>query len=100
MNMKKKILAVLAAVISCSAIFTGCAGNIESGTVIDKEYKPEHTSTMYIRTGNGVMVPCSTHHDAKYEIKLSGEENGEKVTGWIYVSEETYKSYNIGDYYP
>jgi len=70
MNTKKKILAVLAATASCCVIFTGCAGSIESGTVIDKEHKPEHTSTMYIRTGNGVMVPCSTHHDAKYEIKL------------------------------
>lgn len=100
MNIKRKMLAVLAAAVSFGVIFTGCAGSIESGTVIDKEYKPEHTSTTYIRTSNGIMVPCSTHHDAKYEIKLSGEENGEKVTGWIYVSEEVYNSYNIGNYYP
>lgn len=100
MNMKKKMFAVLAAAVSFGVIFTGCAGSIESGTVIDKEYEPEYTSTMYVRVGDNVMVPCSTHHDAKYEIKLSGEENGEKVTCWIYVSEETYKSYNIGDYYP
>ncbi|MDE6020827.1 MAG: hypothetical protein K2H01_07530 [Ruminococcus sp.] len=100
MNIKKKILAVLAAVVSCGVIFTGCADGIESGTVIDKEYKPEHTYTTYIRTSNGIMVPCSTHHDAQYKIKLSGEENGETVTGWIYVSESVYESYNIGDYYP
>lgn len=98
--MKKKILAVFAAVFSLGIIFTGCASSIETGTVIDKEYEPDHISTVYIRTGNGIMMPYSTHHDAKYEIKLSGEKDGELVTDLIYVSEETYKSYNIGDYYP
>lgn len=99
MNMKKKILAVLAAAVSFGVIFTGCAGIIKSGTVTDKEYKPAYTSTIFTRIGN-VTVPYNIHHSAKYEIKLSGEENGEKVTRWIYVSEETYNSYNIGDYYP
>lgn len=100
MNMKKKILAVLAAVVSCSAVFTGCAGSIKSGTVTDKEYKPEYTSTIYVHVTKGVIIPHIIPHDAEYKIELSGEENGEKVTGWIYVSEETYNSYNIGDYYP
>lgn len=98
--MKKKIFAVLAAVFSFGVIFTGCASSIESGTVIDKDYKSAYTSTTYIRTGNGIMMPYSTHHDAKYKLNLSGEEDGEPVTDWIYVSEETYKSYNIGDCYP
>lgn len=97
--MKKKILAVLTSVVSFGVIFTGCAGSIKSGTVTDKEYNPAYTSTIFTRIGN-VTVPHNIHHSAKYEIKLSGEENGEKVTGWIYVSEETYNSYNIGDYYP
>jgi len=97
--MKKKIFAVLAAVFSFGIILTGCVGSIESGTVIDKDYKPAYTSTTYIRIGN-VTVPHIINHNAKYEIKLSGEKDGEPVTDWIYVSEETYKSYNIGDYYP
>lgn len=46
-NMKKKILAVLAAAVSFGVIFTGCAGSIKSGTVTDKEYNPAYTSNKF-----------------------------------------------------
>lgn len=95
----KKIL-LMPVIILCSflILLTGCT-SITSGTVIDKRYNEAYDSVWYWKTENFV-IPQTRHHEAKYMLRLQEEQDGKIIDSWIYVSEETYNAYAIGDQYP
>lgn len=97
--MKRKI-ALLAALLTCAALLTGCGERLTSGIVLEKEYTPRKT---YLRmapivVGKTVtMVPQTMIVSQKFRLLVQGEtENGETVTEWWNVSEAQYSAAEIG----
>jgi len=92
----KKILATLAL---CLAL-AGCS-SVSSGVITDKHYKEGYyyTTTMCsVWDANGacvVYVPIQHYSPPSWRFDLRQYEE----TGWVYVSEGTYNSYEIGDLY-
>lgn len=65
----------------------------KEGTVIDKQYNGSFTT--YVYSGK-VLVPI--YHPSSWKIKLQKETVDGEKTIWIDVTEEEYKTINIGDY--
>lgn len=98
--MKRKI-ALLAALIICAALLTGCGERLTSGIVLEKEYTPRKTCLQMtpILVGKYVtMVPRIRTVPQKFRLLVQGEtENGETVTEWWNVSEAQYNAAEIGE---
>lgn len=91
----------LTALVITAAIFlTGCSV-ISSGTITDKKhsdayYYPVTYCAIYGK--NGICMMYSTRQDympASWSFDLAKEDK----TGYVRVSESTWNSYDIGDYY-
>ena len=92
--MGTKIKTLLVTMTACLLVFTGCSSVIKEGTIVDKDYKPEH----YIYTWNGRCV-IRTHFPDKYIFTIEDEIEGESQQNRIEVSCEDYYSYEVGDWY-
>jgi len=93
--MKKKVLFLLLIVLLASCY------RLNSGTIINKEFVPEHTQTYvsFIYTGKTSMPVVRTRRvpDSWY-ITIEGEIKGKTRKKNIYVSKDEYDSVNIGDF--
>lgn len=93
--MVKAFLAVAGAL-----LLTACSG-ISTGVITDKHHYPSHYTTTYICSGYNshgmctVRVPVINRIPDRYTFSLRQGED----TGWVYVSDEEFKSYEIGDTY-
>ena len=71
---------------------------LQEGIVVDKDYTEGYSYVVTTYIGSApIFTPVNV--SASYRMKISGEVNGEKVEKKIYVSEEEYNSYEIGDTY-
>lgn len=95
----------LAAVAVLALLLVGCSP-IDSGTITDKHHREGYYQTTYVQQcmaydKNGsctqyITVPQTTYYPPSWTFDLrKGDEKG-----WVGVSEGTYDSYEIGDYYP
>lgn len=99
--MKKKFLIPIIFIIVLF-ILSGCGYGAKQGTIVDKKFTPEHTTTTFVvhRVGKSmVTTPVSHHHNNTWSIKIQKEEDGKVKECWINVTEETYNQLQIGDYY-
>jgi 5-keto 4-deoxyuronate isomerase len=72
---------------------TSCTEEIREGYIIQKIYEPERTTTFYIKVGR-ILVPNHITTPEKYYLIIKNEDKTAKYT----VSENTYNSYEVGDY--
>lgn len=71
---------------------------LQEGIVVDKDYTEGYSYVVTTYIGSApIFTPVNV--SASYRMKISGEVNGEKVEKKIYVSEEEYNSYKVGDTY-
>lgn len=99
--MKKKICISIIFIIILF-ILSGCGYGTKQGTVVDKKFTPEHTTTTYTTHRVGKMfvsTPIRHHHNDTWSIKIQKEEDGKIKECWVNVTEEKYNEIQIGDYY-
>lgn len=99
--MKKKIFISIIFIIILF-LLSGCGYGAMQGTVVDKKFTPEHTTTTYSthRVGKTMMTtPIRHHHNDAWSIKIQKEEDGKIKECWVNVTEEKYNQLQIGDYY-
>ncbi len=93
--MKRK--AAMAVVALVAAFMLTACGGPDHGTVHDKSHSPEQwISTTYCHPVGKVTVcnPQMVHHPESWSLDVyNGDEHG-----WVDVTEETYDSYNVGDF--
>ena len=112
----EKFLMVLCVILVILGIFAVvcCVGivhqeiissSVEEGIIVNKEFIPEHTTrtpiTNYITAGK-VRVPITIyvtrHYSNQWAITFEGKNKTGKVCQrTVYVSEEVYNNYKIGD---
>lgn len=91
-----KRIASAGAVILALAL-AGCS-SISSGTITDKVHEPAHYNTSQVcHMAGKVMIctPVKTYDDEDWRFDL---REGDKE-GWVYVTQETFDSYDIGNYW-
>jgi len=93
--------AVIVLAVAAVAILTGCSKAVTSGTVTGKEYHPAYESSYmicaaYIKAQCSVWMPVFDHHKQEWVLDLRGDDNS---TGTVTVSDATYRSISVGDYY-
>lgn len=77
----------------CSAI---SAGTITSKDRTDGYYYTTRLCTAYSKNGTCTSyIPMQNYVSPTWKFNLSDEKN----TGWVYVTEDTYNSYEVGDYF-
>lgn len=93
----KKLAATTLAGVALALALVGCSP-IDSGTITNKTFEPEHSvhTTQCTLVGKiTVCTPVTRHYDDAWKFDLrKGDE-----TGWVYVTESEYESYDIGDEY-
>lgn len=87
----KRIATALIAVAALAVTLTGC-GEVD-GTVTSKDYKPAYDTTTVVLVGK-VMVPTIIHHDACWQVTVTGDHSGKKC-----VDKTTYKALSVGERY-
>ena len=71
---------------------------LQERIVVDKDYTEGYSYVVTTYIGSDpIFTPVNV--SASYRMKISGEVNGNKVEKTIYVSEEEYNSYKVGDTY-
>jgi uncharacterized protein YceK len=94
--MKKKALAMLAAVM----LLAGCS-SISEGTIVEKKHSDAYyypVTYCMIYNSKGACSAFATRMDYMPESWWFDIEKGDQ-TGWVYVGELTFDKYNVGDYY-
>lgn len=102
----KKFYTVITSIL-LMLLLTSCGSQIKEGFIIDKSFSPAHTVTTTVSQpvvcGKTIIIVPRTqafHYDDEWNIVIEGvNEEGEKEKREIEVSEETYNSLEIGDYY-
>lgn len=110
--MEKFLIVLCCVVIAILLIIGGVAiyqtivsSSVEEGIIVNKEFIPEHTTTIpitnYIQVGD-VRVPntiyITRHYYDQWTITFEGKNKSGKVCQrTVYVSEEVYNSYKIND---
>ena len=90
----------LAAMLLCLAL-AGCSSPISSGIITDKTHKEGYYYTTLIcgaYSSKGyctVYIPIQNYSPPVWRFDIREDEQ----TGWVRVTEETYNSYEVGDYY-
>lgn len=100
------ILVIFAAVCCVGIVYQEIiSSSVEEGIIVNKEFISEHTTiipiTNYITAGK-VRVPITTyvtrHYSDQWAITFEGKNKTGKVCQrTVYVSEEIYNNYKIGD---
>ena len=87
--MKKSIIAL-----AILFVLTGCS-HIDSGTITQKVNEPErhYFITTYCGKGCFMVIPQFDDEDWRFDL-----DNGED-TGYVYVTEQTFDLYEVGDQY-
>lgn len=86
-------------VIAASIAALAACSSLESGDVIQKDYRAGHMETQTSTYCNGSTCTPVTHLiwvGPQWELKL---RNGDE-TDWVSVDETTYHRYYIGTHYP
>lgn len=95
--MKAKLIALGALVL----ILTGCS-SISSGYITAKKYTPDYYYTTMQCVSYSAKGFCTVQMPVQHYVSETFKfdlRNDNKDTGWVYVSEYEYNSYEIGDYY-
>lgn len=92
--MRTKIKTLLVTMTACLIGFTGCSSAIKEGTIVDKEYRPEHYT--YVLAGK-IVTPI--YISEQYFFTVEDEIEGKLQQNRIEVSCEDYYSYEVGDWY-
>lgn len=92
--MKKKLLAIALVVLSLA----GCSA-ISSGTITDKIHKDAYYTTstycsVYIKAQCAAYASRQDYHPESWRFDIEDGKN----TGWVYVSEQSYSEFEVGDY--
>lgn len=94
------VTAAMAAVLTMLLLLAGCSA-ISTGRITDKIYTAPYT-TMHMQcisfSSKGIctgQMPVYTNHPERFRFNL---DNG-RETGWVYVNELLYNTYNVGDWY-
>lgn len=79
---------------------------LEEGTVVATEFIPAHTTRTTISIPHRVgkittvsVIPVTRHYDDQWTITFEGYLDGKYKERTVYVSEEVYNSYKIGDFF-
>ena len=93
---------ILAALVGSVLLLTGCS-SIDSGYVYDKIYEEGYYYVAYYQCMSyssagycTIQVPVYQYDDPDWRLNI---RNGDE-TGWVYVSEYTWNTYEVGDWYP
>lgn len=74
--------------------------HLEKGTVLKKDYEPEHSYTMIQPMRVGKVTMMIPHRVTDYEdfvLTIEGEYKGEIIHEHVYVSKQCYNSLKPGD---
>jgi hypothetical protein len=74
----------------------GCSG-IKAGVITEKKYEESREYTVPLCTQSGKVLICIPQHRTDDEDWYVGIVQGED-SNWISVTQETYDSYEVGDY--
>lgn len=99
----KKVLKIFTVLVLSFFVFTFTACRNEryigiEGTIVAKEYVPEHKTISFIPTGKS-LIPITNHHPDAWYITVEYDINGKKEKAEFEITEEEYKTYDIGDIY-
>lgn len=98
----RKVTAV--AMIALVALLASCS-SIDRGTITNKDHREGYYYTTYTQQctaydKNGICtsyipIPHQNYQQPtwRFDIRLEDEN------GWVYVSEDTYNNYEVGDFY-
>lgn len=96
-----KRIAVVAALLLCTVLLTGCGQRLTSGIVLQKEYRPRKTTTMMYPVVSGKatrLIPRVVTRTEKFMLLVQGvDKNGETVTEWWDVTKALYDAAKIGE---
>lgn len=96
--MKRKLFALMIG----GLVLTGCSG-ISSGEITAKVHEPSRTYITTFCRPVGKVTICTPQtiydsEDWRFDV-IQRATNGDDKTGSVYVSEETFAQYEVGDYY-
>jgi hypothetical protein len=102
--MKKKIgVSLLIILIIMMLVLTGCGKKLTSGEIYEKEFLPEHTTTMilpvYFYNGKGttmILIPYIYYYPDRWVVKIKDFQGDEWTTEDYYIPEELYDQIIIG----
>lgn len=96
------ILKLILPLILCLMALTGCDNREEyigiEGTVVEKEFEPEHYITTYVYTGK-VLIPIINRIPDTWTLTVEYETDGETEKIRYEVTEALFNEYGIGDKY-
>ncbi len=82
-------------VLGLTLLLSACGSSISEGNITAKVIEPGYWYTTYVYCGKGCMVPVMHYDDQDWRFDLSFADK----TGYVYVTEETFDSYAVGDYW-
>lgn len=94
----RKVIAV--SLIALVILLSACS-SIERGTITSKVAEPGMYMTQQSCAGYNkqgvctVWVPITTYDDPDWRFDIRNENQ----TGWVYVTEETFNQYEVGDFF-
>ena len=90
------------AIIAVSGCYVFNASHVTCGTVVSKDFYPEHqeSDTTYIQVGDDITVPITNWHTVpdKYTIGLTGEYKGKEYTRTVVVDKQSYLLIEVGQH--
>lgn len=90
-----------ALVLVASALLLSACSSINAGTITNKVAEPgmymtTQSCAMYNKDGIcSSWVPITTYDDPDWRFDIRDGDD----SGWVYVSQDTFDTYEIGDYY-
>ena len=82
------------------SLFLISCNHLERGTVLKKEYEPEHSYTVLIPIRIGrvtTFIPHRVIDNEDFVLTIEGEYKGELIHEHVYVTEQCYNSLKNGD---
>lgn len=97
-----KLLLFALIIVMLLFFLTSCGYGKKRGTIIEKEFVPEHTSYSHVPIRSGKVTRMATqrhHYNDTWRIKIQKEEDGKIKECWIEITEEEYNKFKVGDYF-
>lgn len=79
-----------------------CSEKLKEGIIYEMEFIPAHTSTIFITSTIGKItttIPITYYYPDSWCVKIKNVINDKLIKDTIYVSQEIYKTLDIGMWY-